>query len=101
MMLELYISKKIEEKLREKHNVTVTEVEDAYDLYTGYELEDRRENNRTNPPTHWFIGETLAGRKLKIVYIPRVDLGVAILRTAYPPSKREIQVFKKMTRRKR
>lgn len=71
----------------------MTEVEDAWYLHEGHFLEDTREDHKSEPPTLWFISETINGRKLKIVIVPNKELGVAALRTAYEPDENEVKIY--------
>lgn len=89
----LIISPKIKQKLATKHEITEREVIECFANYHGLLLKDDREENRTDPPTMWFIGETDYGKLVKICFIIR---GSDIyLRTAYKPNSDEIEYFKR------
>ena len=60
-------------------------------------LEDTRENNKTQPPTRWFIAETDHGRLLKVVFVRRDD-GYIYLKTAYEPNEVEVNIYEKYAR---
>jgi hypothetical protein len=92
MDLKLYISPTIAKKLKDKHGVETTEVQEAWDAYDGTTLEDTREQHRTNPATMWFLSKTKAGRILKVVYVP--EDGIGYLRTSYDANATEIWLFK-------
>lgn len=92
--MEIHVHGKIEQKLREKHPpVTVQEVEEAWYLHEGNVLLDNREEHQSDPPTVWFISETMSGRLLKVVMVPYEEQGFAILRTAYDPDESEVDFY--------
>ncbi len=93
-MLEknLKISKRIEEKLWEKHGVVITEVYECFLNRTKGLLEDTRVDHKTNPPTRWFIAETDHGRLLKIVFIELFN-GAYEIKTAYEPNDNEVKIY--------
>lgn len=89
----LIISTKIELKLATQHNVNREEVEQCIsnlDENDGL-FEDNREENRTIPPTIWFISETDNGRKLKVVVVPKN--GDLYLKTAYEANNAELKLY--------
>lgn len=57
-------------------------------------LEDTRVNNRTEPPTMWFIAATDKCRQLKIVFI-ELDDGNYEIKTAYEPNGIEVIIYEK------
>lgn len=65
------------------HGVSEGEIQETYSPYNGIVLEDYRMQHRFNPATEWFISRTNAGRLLKIIFVPRVDVGYPCLRSAY------------------
>ncbi|RJG04361.1 ADP-ribosyl-(dinitrogen reductase) hydrolase [Noviherbaspirillum sedimenti] len=80
-------------KLDAKHTVTPDEVDQCFDNKCGVNLIDDRENNRTDPPTLWFIAETNRGRLLKIIYVYRD--GNIYLKSAYEPGQVEIDIYER------
>ncbi|HJV82289.1 ADP-ribosyl-(dinitrogen reductase) hydrolase [Noviherbaspirillum sp.] len=90
-MRTIIVTTRIDEKLDSKHAVTVEEVDQCFDNKCGVNLIDDREDNRTDPPTFWFIAETNRGRLLKIVYVYRD--GKIFLKTAYEPNETEIAIY--------
>ena len=90
--LQLLASKAVKEKMERFHNVSFIEVEEAFFLHRGKEIEDARAQHKTNPPTTWFVAETFDGRLLKVVIINYFDDEVAVLRTAYEPSEFEVRL---------
>jgi len=96
----LIASDAVIEKLIYKHNVDFIEVEEVfYNHGNGPLILDDREQNKTKPPTVWFIGSTTEGRDLKVVLIPYPEEKYAILRTAYEPDKTEVLIYEENTRR--
>lgn len=92
--MPLIISSQILEKLSNKEPpVTRREVEQCFDNRVGTFLLDVREENRTDPPTQWFIAKTNKNRDLKIVFVRRgKDLH---LKTAYDPNAEEVRIYTK------
>lgn len=90
-MRSIIISSRIDDKLDDKHRVTQAEVEQCFDNRCGNNLMDDRATHRTDPPTLWFIAETLTGRLLKIVFVYRD--GNIHLKTAYEPNDDEIRIY--------
>lgn len=91
-MQNLIISQKIETKLANKHQVRTSEVRQCFENRENGFLEDDREDNKTDPPTRWFISYTNTGRKLKVVFV--FKNGKIFLKTAYPPNDDEIRIYK-------
>lgn len=91
MALPLRISSTVRAKLQNKHNVAEREIEQCFDNRSGNFLIDDREDNRTDPATHWFIAETNQGRQLKICFM-FIDGNVQI-KTAYAPNSIELQIY--------
>lgn len=91
---DLKISKRIAEKLQQKHGVTKEEVWECFLNRTKGLLEDTRLDHQTDPPTLWFIAETDHGRLLKIVFIENTD-GTYEVKTAYEPNDIEVNIYEK------
>lgn len=89
--MSLYISPKTLAKLEDAHGVTKKEVDDCFLNAEGPYLADKREQHKSNPPTHWFLARTNKGRLLKIVFIQRDDC--ISIRTAYEPNQNEIAIY--------
>ncbi|HVY53630.1 MAG TPA: ADP-ribosyl-(dinitrogen reductase) hydrolase [Gammaproteobacteria bacterium] len=81
-------------KLRIKHNVLTSEIEECFLNRTKGLLEDTREHNKTCPPTLWFIAETNYGRSLKIVFI-ELSNGQYQIKSAYEPNDLEVEIYEK------
>lgn len=92
-MRNLKISDAVSTKIRDKHKVSRTEVEQCFANRTGRLLIDGRALTKTNPPTLWFIASTNKGRSLKVVYIQH---GVEVtLKTAYEPNEEELRIYRR------
>ncbi len=92
--MRLLVSDKIARKLKDRHQVTESEVLECFANRVRKALVDDREEHRTDPPTQWFIAETDAGRRLKVVYIQLNTEDVA-LRSAYEPNTEEERIYNK------
>lgn len=67
IMRNLIISANVLVKLRDKHDVSVREIEQCFENKCGVYLEDNREDHQTDPPTLWFVAPTNRDRLLKVV----------------------------------
>jgi len=94
LMKNIKISKRITEKLLNKHQVTTTEVFECFFNRTKGLLEDARVDHKTNPPTLWFIAETDHSRLLKIVFI-ELPNGAYEIKTAYTPNDNEVKIYER------
>ena len=56
-------------------------------------LIDDRAENRTFPPTRWFLAETDSGRKLKVVFLFDKKFKQFVLKTAYEPNMQEEKIY--------
>ena len=68
-MRNLVVSSAVIAKLREKHNVTVREVEQCFENKCGLYLEDVRPEHQTDPATMWFVAPTNRDRILKVSFM--------------------------------
>jgi hypothetical protein len=93
---QLYIHRDIVSKCLIKHNVSESEINEAWQSYDGMVLvADDREEHRTNPPTIWFVARTVGGRKLKVIVVIDTD-GIGYLKSAYEANQRVINLFRSM-----
>jgi uncharacterized DUF497 family protein len=90
-MKSLIVSAGVLEKLRDKHSVTIREVEQCFENKCGMYLEDEREDHQTDPATLAFIAPTNQGRLLKVVFI-FLDGNVHI-KTAFEPDAVDIAFY--------
>lgn len=81
MALPLRISERIAAKLKEKHKVSIREVEQCFENREGPLLEDDRSEHKTEPPTQWFVASTNQGRLLKVIFVR--DDGEVYVKSAY------------------
>lgn len=92
----LVASDSVIKKMKTIHNVDFMEVEEAfYNHGNDPVLIDDREENRSDPKTIWFIDKTARGKVLKVVIVPYVEEGFAVVRTAYEPDELEVMVYEK------
>jgi hypothetical protein len=97
--MALVISQRVRDKLASKPTpVNEDEIIQCFANRLGEYLLDEREDNKTDPPTKWFVAETDYGRKLKVVFMHKEDVGV-IIKTAYDPNSEEIRIYRKYGRR--
>ena len=93
--VRLIISTKVKNKLLQKHEVTEKEVRECFMNRERTALKDEREEHQSDPPTMWIIAKTDHLRELKLVFM--VTDGGVILKTAYEPNQREMQIYKSKT----
>jgi len=89
--VRLVITTHIRSKLLEKHKVTEKEVSECFLNRERIALKDVREEHQTDPPTLWIISRTNHLRELKLVFM--IKEGNVILKTAYEPNQKEIQIY--------
>lgn len=92
MPLPIRASARIRGKLKEKHGVSLREVEQCFLNRSGRLLQDSRADHQTDPPTLWFIAETNQRRALKVVFILEHDSSIS-LKTAFEPNTTEIEIY--------
>lgn len=97
MALVVYLG--IAKKLREKHQVEVAEVEQAFLNRTGRLAKEVRAKNQGEHPRFWFIAETDAGRRLKVVYALDPEEAGPLVITAYEPDETEENLYASLQRR--
>lgn len=91
-VMEIYISKRVQEKLDNKHDgVTMVEIRQCFANIDGKFLNDVRANHLTNPITQWFIAETDFGKEIKVAFIERH--GNIHIKTAYAPNDDERNAY--------
>jgi hypothetical protein len=89
--MRLVISQAVAKKLAEKHRVSRSELEQCFENRIGGLLIDTREEHLTDPPTMWFLAETEAGRKLKVVFVQRGEL--VFVKTSYDANEDEREIY--------
>ncbi len=91
--MKISASPRIRTKLANKQPpVNIGEVRECFATRDREFLTDDRENNRTTPPTLWFIADTFMGRKLKIAFIQDAN-GTLHIKTAYDPNAQECWIY--------
>ena len=94
----IIVSPKVRAKLAGKlHPVSPKEIEECFSTRDRGFLEDKRDNNRTTPPTKWFISDTFMGRFLKAAFI-QMDDGSIVIKTAYEPNSEEKRIYQKYSK---
>ena len=73
--------------------ISLLEVEEAFNNMEGRALIDDRQQHKTKPRTVWFISSTEEGRLLKVVGIPFKDRKEFLLKTAFDPENWEIDLY--------
>jgi len=68
-MRPIIVSAAVLAKLRDKHDVELREVEQAFENKCGNFLVDDREDHQTDPPTLWFVAPTNRDRLLKVIFM--------------------------------
>ena len=99
--MSIWISPRVRAKLAQKHHVTESEIRQCFENLDGEYLRDPREEHHTEPPTYWFVSETNARRKLKVVClfrkVPSTDGSPPTIRieikTAYDANATEIDIY--------
>lgn len=93
-MNNLITSQSVLAHIWEKHQLKRVDVEECFFNHTsGKYLEDTRLNNRTDPPTYWFISENYQSLVLKVVCVFKD--GQVFLKTIYPPNTVELSIYNK------
>ncbi len=92
-MLNLIVSSAILAKLRDKHQVSLREIEQCFENLDGDFLEDDLEEHQTDPATLWFVAPTNRGRLLKVIFMSKQ--GKVTIKSAYEPNIRVIEIYKK------
>jgi hypothetical protein len=96
--MSLYMSPAVREKLLFKHSVTEVQVVQCFANQSRTTLIDNREQNRTTPPTEWFIAQTDYGIRLKVCFIFDDTTGVVEIKSAFPPNAEEERIYNKYSR---
>jgi uncharacterized DUF497 family protein len=92
-MMNIVLSEKVRQKLMVKHMVRGSEIWQCFQNREGIFLTDEREDNKTDPPTLWFIAETDNARILKIVFV--YAHGKLHIKTAYQANQVEISIYER------
>ena len=91
--MKLVVYPEIAQKLREKHRVSVTEVEQAFLNRTLPMAREVRPEHLGKDPRYWFISETDLGRRLKVVFVNDAAEPAPVIITAYEPNEMEEEEY--------
>ena len=94
--MRLVVYPEIEEKLETKHQVSISEVEEAFLNRTGTFAKEARPQHLGKDPRYWFISETDVGRHLKIVFVDDPTEPGAVIITAYEPNEMEEEEYARL-----
>lgn len=97
-MVELEIPRKIAEKLAHKHSVSVPEIYQLWMNRMGRILMEHRERNQGRFPRYWFLSETDAGRRLKVVFTEDPNFEAPVIITVHPPTPEAEVIYEKENR---
>jgi hypothetical protein len=88
-----HFSETVEQKLKQKHVVSPSEVIECFENRDGKFAYDTRDEHQTNPPSLWFIAETKAGRRLKVVFLrySKIDY---VVKSAFEPNADEERLYR-------
>lgn len=89
------------DKLKNKHGVSTSDVEQAFLNRTGSLAKEMRPQNQSVEDRFWFISTTDVGRELKVVFLIDADENVPIIITAYEPDDDEVNLYEKIQRQKK
>lgn len=94
VMSTIVCAPRIIEKLRDKHRVSVREVEQCFENRCGDYLIDDREDHATDPVTLWFVAPTNQDRLLKVAFI--FENGNVHIKSAFEPGEAVIALYDKV-----
>ena len=95
--MAIVISPKIRNKLAKKSSpVSSEEIEQCFVERKRSFLVDGRDDNRTIPPSLWFISNTYMGRLIKVVFV-ELENGDTAIKTAYDPNEDEKYIYHKFS----
>ncbi len=89
------------DKLRDKHGVSVDDVEQTFLNRDGLLAKEERAKNQGDEDRYWFISTTDLGRELKVVFFIDVNENAPVVITAYEPNDDEVKLYEKIQRQKR
>jgi hypothetical protein len=92
-MENLKISSQVEAKIRKKHGLERSNVEQCFSNIEGGFLIDTREDHKTDPATQWFVAEDNMGRIIKVVFIFSDEK--IYLKSAFVANEDEIYIYNK------
>ena len=99
--MRIIIYSTILDKLKNKHGVSASEVEQVFLNRTGVLAKEMRAKNQGAEDRFWFISPTDKGRELKVVFFIDIDENVPVIITAYEPNNDEVKLYEKIERQKK
>lgn len=94
-MLRIFISNAVKVKLQNKHKVNPEWISGCFRNRRRDYMIEVREEHRTWPPTQWFIAEYEPEKQLKICFVYLEADRAIVIKTAYPPSEKELEIYLK------
>ena len=94
-MLRIFISNAVKDKLKNKHKVNPEWILGCFRNRRRDYMIEIREEHRTMPPTQWFIADYEPEKQLKICFVYLEEERAIVIKTAYPPCDREIEIYMK------
>lgn len=94
-MLRIFISNAVKDKLQNKHKVNPEWISGCFRNRRRDYMKEVREEHRTLPQTQWFIAEYEPEKQLKICFVYLEEERAIVIKTAYPPSERELEIYMK------
>ncbi len=92
-MQNFIVSSGVLVKLKDKHKISLREVEQCFENKCGMYVVDDREDNQTDPATLTFIAPTNQGRLLKVAFI--FINGNVHIKTAFDPDEQDIAFYER------
>ena len=80
-------------KLKQKHKVSLKEVQECFLNRLGGLLLDTREEHSSEPQTLWFVAATNKNRMLKVIFIS--DGNAIYIKSAYEANQNIIRIYEK------
>ena len=80
-------------KLKQKHKVSLKEVQECFLNRLGGLLLDTREEHSSEPQTLWFVAATNKNRMLKVIFIS--DGNAIYIKSAYEANPNIIRIYEK------
>lgn len=101
MKVRIIIYSSISEKLKNKHGVSASEVEEVFLNREGLLAKEVRPQHQGLEDRFWFISTTDRGRELKVVFFIDPEENAPVIITAYEPNDDEVNLYEKIQRQKK
>jgi len=99
--MRIIIYPAILEKLKNKHDVSAGEIEEAFLNRHGSLAKEVRPRNQGTEDRFWFVSATDQGRELKVVFFIDAEENQPVVITAYEPNDDEVNLYEKIQRQKK